>query len=549
MKKQLPILCAVFFAIMTSSQKQVVIEKAAAASSMVSDKNNLLSGEDGTLKIEGAGSINVFTTASLTVKDKITNLGDGTNFIIESDANLIQINDSAVNSGAILVKRDLTFRSNERKEYNYFVSPVEGANLKTDIYRNTSGNPVTAPFVLYHQESNNKFYNSSGAYVQGRSLAVKEPALSSGAVPTAFFKGKPFSGLLYYPLAYSGESAGYNLVGNPYPSNLDLNVLYADNRTEIESTFRFWDHTVNTDYEQQGSTYSGNAYAIYNAAAGKNGTGVQASGKQPAEGSIKEPNHIVKIGQGFMVKSLGMGKVLHYSNHVRISDNTGSVFFGKETEDDRYWLQMTAPSGITSTIAVVYYEGGNNLFGEEDSRSLESSDRIYSIVETEKVAINGRAPFIKTDVIPLGTQRFVEGNYMIALDNKEGIFSNGQTIYLKDKQTGTVTNLSAGSYTFAVTAGESTGRFEIVYQPETVLATTGSNKEELIVYRDGTNFTVKSESKKIDEVEMFDAAGKLIKVLKPNSKQAVLDASALPNGVYILKVTIAGKVMSKKIIR
>ncbi|WHF53074.1 T9SS type A sorting domain-containing protein [Chryseobacterium gotjawalense] len=503
------------------------------------------------LSITNGAAVTIKTGEFFKIQNGINTTGGS--LTLESDGNLVQVNDNAVNTGNVLVKRNMTFRSDERKEYNYLMSPVEDANLKTNMYRKADGTSVVAPFVLYHNEANNFFYTSSGAYIKGRSLAVKEPLLSSEAVATAFFEGKPTNGLINYGLAYSGAAFGYNLVGNPYPSNLDLNALYANNKTEIESTFRFWDNTVNSVYEQQGSGYSGNAYAIYNAASGTNGTGLPAPGTDlPAPGlpkGSKTPNKIAKTAQGFMVKALGAGKILKYSNTTRLEINTDAVFYGRQGTDDRYWLAMKAPSGITSMIAVVYFGAGNMAFGMDDSRAVSSSDGLYSYAENEKVAINGRSTFVNTDKINLGSSHFVQGNYTIALGDREGTFANGQNIYLKDKQTGVITNLSEGNYTFASNAGESTGRFEIIYQPEAVLATDAATKEELVIYRDNSDFVVKAETKQITGIEVYDAAGRLIYRVQPNSKTAVIAADRLVNGMYILKINQNETMSVKKILK
>ncbi|MBU8882731.1 T9SS type A sorting domain-containing protein [Kaistella sp. DKR-2] len=500
-----------------------------------------------TCEVRSGAVLTIGADSHITVQNSIVNQGS---IIVESDGSLIQINDDSINSGAVLVKRDLSFRNNDRKEYNYLISPVENSNLKTDLYRKADGTPVIAPFVLYHNEANSKFYNSSGAYIPGRALAVKEPAYSSGALATAFFTGKPVNGKTAYNLAYSGALLGYNLVGNPYPSNIDLNLLYADNSAAIESTFRFWDNTVNEIYEQQGTAYQGNAYAIYNAAAGAAGTGIPAPGLgQGAAGSSKIPNKITKVGQGFMVKSLGANKVLNYSNHIRLADNTGAFFYGKERKDDRYWLQMTAPSGITSTLAVVYFDGGNKLFGTEDSKILDNSDVIYSKAGEEKVSINGSSNFVNTDVVALGMKGFAAGQYRISLREREGVFANGQSIYLKDKYTGAITNLSEGGYVFNAGAGESTGRFEILYQPEAVLAADHSVREELAVYRDGRDFVVKAKNANITDLELYDMAGRLIYKILPNSKKAIINAELLSNGAYLLKIHQNGHVTARKIIK
>lgn len=498
-------------------------------------------------EVAEGGVLTIPDNTSVTVKGKIVN--DGI-FTVESNASLIQKEDEAINTGDILVKRNLTFKNNLRKEYNYLISPVENANLRTEMYRKSDGTPVVAPSVLYHTESNNKFYNSTGAYIAGRSLAVKEPELSSGALATAFFTGKPFNGIIKYPLAYSGPLMGYNLVGNPYPSNIDLLLLYGDNNTEVESTFRFWDNTVNDRDEQQGSGYTGDAYAIFNAASGVNGTGLPAPGSTaPGDEGTKVPNKIVKVGQGFMVKAKGADKVLKYSNHIRLGDNTGSEFFGKQSPDDRYWLTMKAPSGIFSTIAMVYFGAGNNSFSADDSKATLISDVLYSIVQDEKVSINGRSSFADTDVIPLGTKHFVNGEYTIALGNKEGIFATGQNIYLKDTQTGIITNLSEGNYTFQANAGESTGRFEIIYKPQTILATDSNVREEIVVYRDAEDFVLKAQTKKITDVELYDTAGRLLYKAQPNVTKVLIPAQFLNRGVYLLKISQDTQVTIKKVIR
>src|SRR5690606_16153205 len=118
-----------------------------------------------------------------------------------------------------------------RQQYNYLISPLEGQSLKT-VYPGIE-------YVLYHNEANNFFYNSTGAYIKGRALAVKEPKLS--ALPdrkatsvTATFTGYPTNGAFTYNLVNSNPSninRGYNLVGNPYASNMDLTQFYYINST------------------------------------------------------------------------------------------------------------------------------------------------------------------------------------------------------------------------------------------------------------------------------------------------------------------------------
>lgn len=515
---------------------------------------NLTVNPGGVLKIAANGVVNI--------KNELTNNGTVT---IENEGNLLQQTDNPTpaNTGNITVKRNIKV-GNNRTQYNYLGTPVNFAAGQTyyTIY------PTT--YVLYHNEANNKFYTSSGVNIPGRGLAVKEPTGSGAGTVTATYIGVPQNGAINFGIV-NGNTAdfnrGYNLLGNPYPSNIDLVKLYhindgdSDANTQttspnISSTFYFWDNEVNGDVAQtqQGSNYQGQAYATFNALTGNNGTGTAAAGgytTAPGSVGVKTPTNIVKIGQGFMAKSLQTNYSLLYNNSIRTSEIPPNDFLGRNVAqpDDRYWVQMITPANLTSHIAVVYFGAGKNSFGAEDSESKGGSDELYSMVESKKLAINGKSSFSNTDVVALGAKYFAGGTYRIALEGKEGIFANGQNIYLKDQQTGIITNLSEGEYTFTATAGESTGRFEIVYQPEVVLATDGVGKGGVQVYRDGNDFVVKALTEKITEIQVYDVSGRLIEQLQPNSLKVYLNSEKMSNGSYLLKITQGETTVVKKIIK
>src|SRR5690606_32060707 len=102
---------------------------------------------------------------------------------------------------------------------------------------------------------------------------------------------------------------------------------------------------------------------------------------------------------------------------------------------------------------------------------------------------------------------------------------------------------------FSADAGESTGRFEIIYKPTTILAVNSDTKDQLRVYRDGNRFVVKAQSRKITQLELFDTAGRLIYKAQPNALEALISAEDLRNGMYIIRVDQSGLITAKKIIR
>ncbi len=508
----------------------------------------------------GSAIVTVVPKNPLIVYNNI-NLDNGTKLNVESDANLIQVNDSApANTGNITVLRDLKIKP-KSAEYNYFGSPVTfapGHSMKT-IYPGIT-------YVLYHNEANNYFYNSSGANIPGRGLAVKEPSITTdtpnGAYDiTATFIGVPQNGIINFALANSNTATsshlGYNLVGNPYPSNIDLQALYELNKGQIaadpaiSTSFYFWDSTANNVYVQQGSSYGGQAYGVFNAKSGTTGMGIPAAGPKEGLTARKIPKSEITVGQGFMVKALKKNATLQFNNSIRTDKNSGVKFIGargEEVVDDRYWLSVTTPGNLTSTLAVVYFDGGTDAVGAEDSEARGGSDEVFSLVSGKNIAINGKSTFADTDVVAIGTRHFAAGLHTIALEKAEGIFASGQQIYLKDKLTGAVTNLSQGNYTFDAQAGESTGRFEIVYKPSGVLASDTTIKEEVQVYRAADDFVVKAP-KRMTAIDVYDMSGRLLRTAKPNTTEYTLNGSELTNGVYLMKIRQGSEQTVKKIIK
>ncbi|MDP2453801.1 MULTISPECIES: choice-of-anchor D domain-containing protein [unclassified Kaistella] len=493
-------------------------------------------------------SLTIPANTKLTVQRGIINNGNGSNFIINDGGNLLQVEDGAENTGNITAQKVFTFSSG-RQQYNFVSSPTVDTNVKS-IYTGVLDNSLSA---LYYIESNDRFGVSGGNYIAGRALALKEKSTGTEGGTSgnpAKFQGVPFNGIVNYPLAFTDVTHGYNLVGNPYPSNLDMENLYNSNTTKIDATFYFWDNRGNTQYTQQGSGYSGDNYAKYNAvAATGTGSGTKATG---APDATRVPNRYVKVGTGFLVQAKSAGKTLDFNNTMRSSNNSGPGFLGKSTQNemkDRYWLTLKTPTDMEFMNAVVYLPNGSKAIGPEDTETFGGSDDIFTIVNDKNLNIQGRDQFEINDRLDLGVSLFQTGMHTISIYDAEGIFANGQSIYLKDKLTGTITNLSQGSYTFEANKGVTNARFEIIYKPETVLVTDSKVKDAIVVYRDSDHFVVKAP-KIIATVEVYDLSGKMITVLKANSNLAVLNAAFFTKGMYVLRIkTIDGEITNKKIVK
>ena len=501
-----------------------------------------------TCEVQTGATLTIGAESNAVIQNDIINNG---NIIVESDGNLIQKSDSGTYTGYTLnftVKRN-AYRV-KRLDYIYWSSPVKDQKMKS-----FSPGTVNSRFYIYNEIDNT--FSSAGnpvttSFAAAKGYAIRAdngyPNWTTFPIPESayrdfvgIFKGEPHNGTFTYDL--EKEGLGYNLVGNPYPSNVDFYSLVATGA--IEGTAYFWTNVVPTPNTQLGSAYDGSNYSTFSVLSG----GVPASNS----GLSKAPEQYIKVGQGFIVQAKSAGQ-LNFRNDMR-DDGTGSSRFisrGPTAEIDRFWLKLTTPEQNFNTILLAYPQGATNDYeSTADAKQFgESADSFYSVLNDLKLNIQGRQfPLSNIDIVPIGMKGNIGGQYNIEMIKKEGIFENGQNVYLKDNQTGIVTNLSEGSYTFAANKGVSEGRFDIVYQSETVLATDATLKEELVVYRDGNDFIVKAQSKKITDIEVFDATGRLVFKKLYNNTNVVVPSDQLSNGMYILKISQGEQTTTKKILR
>lgn len=521
-----------------------------------------------TITILENGALTIKTGSALTVNDEVINRvldNPETRLIVENDANLVQNTDAAVNIGQATVHRNSSLK---KEDYTYWASPVANQNLKTF----STGTP-SARFYTYNEADDLFYHVPPGTNVFGNNRegtfesAAKGYAIMaydsySPTVPSVFpgaFKGKPNNGVITFPLAYRGVSGGYNLVGNPYPSNINFTTFATDNSSAIESVAYFWTN-INPNREMQGSAYPTgglfNNYAMLNLIGGiPAGFAITSNTNNTIKSAT--PTNIIKVGQGFIVRAIGSGKILTFKNAER-SVSSSSNFFNKgiksknQASDDRYWIHLTTPLGVVSTALVGYKEGATNQFDKNYDAELLvlGADALFTILDDLQLGIQGRkGPLVTDDVIPLGTNHYAAGTYIISLGDREGIFENDQSIYLRDKETGLETDLSQNDYIFTAKKGLTEQRFELAYQRRIVLGTGESTKENLVIYKDGGDYVLKSASKRISELEMYDASGRLMYKSKPNNYKTVVPAENLAQGVYVLKINLEGEITSKKVLK
>lgn len=505
--------------------------------------------------VNPGAALTIASNSSLTLENYLRN--NGGTVTVESDGNLVQINNSAANTGNITVKRNARMK---RLDYTYWGSPVSGQNLKA-----FSPGTVNNRFYTYNEFNDffeiidpltNVFGNNRlGAFesdAKGYTIrannaypAWTDPATAVYTTFEGIFKGTPHNGNITFPLQKLG--GGHNLVGNPYASNIDFHAVAAAGT--IEGVAYFWTNANPTPATQEGSSYAGTNYSVYTVLSG--GTPALNGGPET------KPERFIKVGQGFIVQAKAAG-TLAFNNAMRDNGTGGASNFinksaaTKSEATDRFWLKLTTPAKNFNTILVAYPKGATNGFeSNADARQLTgSSDEFYSVQNDMKLIIQGRQfPLQNTDKVELGMKNHQAGTYTLSLSEKEGVFANGQAVYLTDSQTGTVTNLSESNYTFTAAAGVADNRFELSYEPQAkVLATDTATKEKVEVYKDAKAFVIRSAGKKITGLEVYDATGKLMISSAPQQTEARVEAGNWPKGTYILKISRNGEIITRKVL-
>ena len=323
---------------------------------------------------------------------------------------------------------------------------------------------------------------------------------------------------------YFGLPGKFNLVANPYPSNIDFDKVASDNSTLITPTLYYYVH-------------------------GNSSTAPQKNGWQVYNTSDNTDKNYVGVGQalGVVLKSgVSSGKLVYNNNQRTHEHAAGSGFNKKKTSDvtsfvlkaeaGNYYDEIELRENRNSTISFDdnFDAYKLNSFGEAPTPSFISEDG-------KRLA---RCVTPSVESVDLGFNMAVSGEVTFSLSN----VNDFTEIILEDKQEGVFTDLIKNAYTFNYSDEDAeTGRFTIHFKKEAL-----SEVEELTgfkVYADRDEIYLKSD-KALENVnvELYNLSGQVVlsnhfESLKTKNIQTDL------SGVFILKISSnSGNITTKLIL-
>lgn len=481
-----------------------------------------------TLTVSNNAAVVVTSGFDVTLRGRLQVISGS--FTLENNANLIQT-ENVTNTGNILVKRNSSALM--RLDYTAWSSPVASQNL-------LSFSPLTVSNRFYAYNTTTNLYNaiaspSTTAFEVGKGYLIRTPNNHPAATPTIWtgnFTGVPNNGDIAVSMQNIAPGQRFNLIGNPYPSPVDATEFVNDNSTSITGTLYFWRKTNNE---------LSPSYCSWTPLGGFVDNG---------EAETYDPNGILRTGQGFFVEATASGTGVLFTNSQRSGDNANQFFRMTDHEQHRIWLNATNETGAFSQTLVGYIGGATlgNDFGIDGKYFNDSSLALYSLVGEDHYVIQGRpVPFDANDVVPLGFVSPTAGNYSIAIDHTDGLFSNDQQIWLRDNLLGELHDLKNTAYNFASEAGIFDTRFELVYA--SVLGTpdytvSGNN---VVLYKGNAGFTINSGKAVIKHVQVYDLRGRLLTETQNIQSSEVTIAVTAAKQVLMFRIEMQdGTVVIKK---
>jgi hypothetical protein len=477
------------------------------------------------------------------------------------------------------LKRDTNIRE---LDYVYWSAPVAlfpVANISsaTPLSKIWNWNTI----VVNPNGGQGNWENVSEDMIAGKGYIVRGPAGWNPTTPTTYsatFLGKPNNGV-YTPaiqrgsittptttgnngVVYSNFADNWNLIGNPYPSSIKVSDFLTAN-TNIEGAVRIWTHgalpvsPTNPFYNTFVYNYTPADYIVYNGTATTSG---------PAGF-----NGFIAAGQGFFVvmndgaATSAPLPTVTFNNSMRSKLYNNSQFYRnanqKNTanfdniEKHRIWLDIVSQTGEIARTVVGYVAGAtqekDRIFDAYSSYQPELN--IFSLINEEIMTIQGRSlPFENTDAVPMGIKVPTNGTYTIAINAVDGLFANnGQTIYLEDKLTNTIHNLSITPYQFNVNQGLSNDRFVLRYT-DAALANPDFEalSNSVSVYASSNVIKINSSIENIKNYQIYDVLGRTLATGETiNNKQIDVTSILKNNQALIIKTTLEnGQVVTKKIV-
>lgn len=456
-----------------------------------------------TLTVDTDMNIEVEGESDITVTGNVVN--NGTISLYETSVFLQGVSSSYSGAGTFLM-----LRQGESAEdfFNFWSSPV----MNFEVQETFIGSNVSE----YNTDTFWSFLAAGDEMEPARGYAINGGNTDVDGERT--FTGTPYNGDIDITTGFVDATENWNLLGNPYPSAIDIDAFITANDAILQGSVYLW--------SQNTSSLSGQ-YAVWNA------MGSVAGG----DGIVPDGN--VASCQGFFVRSDASGTVT-FTNAIRTNNN--DQFF-KTASAENIKLKLQQNGTASKEILIGFRNDASDGFDSSyDAENLKGSGTdFYSLMGDDNYAIQGLAPFDGLKKISLGFELPEDGEATITM------LTVPETYYahLYDSFTDTFYDLTSSDYTFESSTGIIDNRFDLYISKASL--NVDENSTDLSAYwQDDQIQLVLSE--RIEKIQLIGVNGQVL--LESHQLDAGIHSLTpdfdLSNGVYFLKLYRQGNKVEVK---
>lgn len=338
----------------------------------------------------------------------------------------------------------------------------------------------------------------------------------------------------------TAPDAGWALVGNPYPSPLNCNLIAPADRQNLDASMYVYESSAQ---------YSGTYRAFVN--------------------GVGSGNPLIGSGQGFFVRVTAVQTLgsLTFHNAQRVTSYASQVPFRRGTAETRplVQLRLQGPAGPSDALYVYAENGATAGFDPNfDATKLPNPSglNLSAAASTgEQLAISALAQLGAATALPLSLGVPAPGTYTLRAEQLLNLPAT-LSAYLFDAQTGQTINLSQqAEYTFTVTTAQvakaQANRFELRFGTVSgpLASASAQLAAEVALYPNPAQgqFTVtlpRQTGAAAIRAKLFNSLGQRVRAdiaLSTTGAPTTVNVADLAKGVYSLRLQIGTTSVVKRV--
>jgi hypothetical protein len=495
------------------------------------------------LTVDRNAFLTIRSDHSLTINGILTNNGT---IIVEDGGSLIQNSHStlAPGKGTFIIKRNISGGSygiaspiSNIPVAGFGVTPtgLDGGQVipNQDNPCNTDSLDPSSPYgnIMALRENPDSIFNncaqslwhvkSAGTLENGHGYLVREAAATTlNFVGTVNNYNIVVSGLTRHADSLddgAGKiSRGWHLVGNPYPSPIEIDK----------------DLLINMGFDVQTHRYRNDSWVA----------------SDPLE------DIIIPVGQAFQVRKTAVGGHANFIfyNSMRVAGNPG-FYRGAANRHEYLNIILKSAASDSDRTMVYFMNDATDTFDirYDANRLSDGGPMVYTVAGGERLSYNALPTLSvgETKTVPLSVKAAAGDDYTLTFHDVNTLYA---TVMLEDKKLNAIGRVTEGfEYLFSVENRDSRDRFLLHFYegfPTSVSSTEGVAADVSLFPNPttGSLTLLLGKDHGYDAAVISDLSGKVVMNQSLSSSQMqTIDVRVLPKGIYFIRLSGSNSVSLK----